>query len=123
RVREGQKRDSARKFRRNSTDAERAIWFLLRGRRFDDTKFRRQLPIGPYVVDFASIEHRIVVELDGSQHAGSASDTKRDAFLRSHGWRVLRFLNNDVLNHRDGVPQVVQQALTPTLSRKRERVR
>jgi len=97
------------------------MWFLLRDRRFDAIKFRRQLPIGPYVVDFASLRHRLVVELDGGQHAGSASDVKRDAFLAADGWRVLRFWNNDILENRDGVLEAVQQALTPTLSRKRER--
>jgi very-short-patch-repair endonuclease len=120
-MRNGQKRDAARKLRRNLTDAERAMWFLLRDRRFDGIKFRRQVPIGPYVVDFASIHHRLIVELDGGQHADSVSDVRRDAFLAAEGWSVLRFWNNDVLSNRNGVLEAIQLALTPGLSRKRQR--
>ena len=120
-MREGQKRETARKLRRNSTDAEHAMWYLLRDRRFDGVKFRRQVPVGPYVGDFASIQHRLIIELDGGQHATSKSDSARDAFLVAEGWRLLRFWNNDVLSNRSGVLEAIQQALTPTLSRKRER--
>jgi very-short-patch-repair endonuclease len=122
-MREGQKRDTARQLRRRSTDAERAMWFLLRDRRLGGVKFRRQLAVGPYIVDFASIQHWLVVELDGGQHADSISDAKRKAFLTENGWRVLRFWNNEALSNKDGVLLVIQQALTPTLSRKRERGR
>ena len=94
---------------------------MLRDRRFDGVKFRRQVPIGPYVVDFASVQHRLIVELDGGQHADSKTDAKRDAFLAAEGWRVLRFWNIDVLSNRNGVLEAIQLALTPTLSRKRER--
>ena len=129
-MREGQKRDTARALRRNSTDAERAIWRLLRDRRLEGIKFRRQVPIGPFVADFASITHRIVVELDGGQHADSLADKQRDAFLISEGWQVLWFWNNDVMRNRDGVLQSIAQAAAltrlgiadlATLSRKRER--
>ncbi len=129
-MREGQKRDTARALRRNSTDAERAIWRLLRDRRLEGIKFRRQVPIGPFVADFASITHRIVVELDGGQHADSLADKQRDAFLTSEGWQVLRFWNNDVMRNRDGVLESIAQAaaltrlgppVLATLSRKRER--
>jgi very-short-patch-repair endonuclease len=122
-MREGQKRDAARALRRNATDVERLMWRLLRDRRLNGIKFRRQVPIGPFVADFASIEHHLVVELDGSQHAESLSDVKRDAFLRAGGWHVLRFWNNDVMQNRNGVLERIEQAvaLTPTLSRKRER--
>jgi 2-isopropylmalate synthase len=123
-MREGQKRDLARALRRNSTDAEQIMWRLLRDRRLSGMKFRRQVPIGPFIADFASVEHRIVVELDGGQHAESTYDRRRDHFLRADGWRVVRFWNNDVMKNRDGVLQNLQQAiaLTPTLSRERERV-
>jgi very-short-patch-repair endonuclease len=121
-MREGQKRDAARKLRRNATDAEQMMWFLLRDRRLGSIKFRRQVPIGPYVADFASIQHRLVVELDGGQHADSPGDARRDAFLAGEGWRVLRFWNNDALINRDGVLEAILLALTPALSRKRERV-
>jgi very-short-patch-repair endonuclease len=120
-MREGQKRDAARTLRRNATDAEQMMWRLLRDRRLGGIKFRRQVPIGPYIADFASIEHRLVVELDGGQHADSLSDARRDAFLAADGWRVLRFWNNEALSNRNGVLEAIQRALTPTLSRKRER--
>jgi very-short-patch-repair endonuclease len=129
-MREGQKRDTARALRRNSTDAERAIWRVLRDRRLEGIKFRRQVPIGPFVADFASITHRIVVELDGGQHSDSLADKQRDAFLTSEGWQVLRFWNNDVMRNRDGVLESIAQAaaltrlgpsVLATLSRKRER--
>ncbi len=122
-MREGQKREAARALRRNATDVERALWRLLRDRRLNGIKFRRQVPIGPYVADFASIEHQLVIELDGGQHADSATDPSRDAFLAANGWRVLRFWNNDAMRNRDGVLESIEQAaaLTPTLSRKRER--
>jgi very-short-patch-repair endonuclease len=126
-MRDGQKRLAARVLRRDATDVERLMWLLLRDRRLQNIKFRRQVPIGPFVADFASIAHRLVVELDGGQHADSAYDTRRDAFLAAEGWRVLRFWNNDVMQNRDGVLLVIVEAaelaaaLTPALSRKRER--
>ena len=122
-MREGQKRDVARALRRNATDAERIMWRLLRDRRLDGVKFRRQVPIGPFVADFASVEHRLVVELDGGQHAESPSDAARNRFLAANGWRVVRFWNNEVMRNREGVFESIQQALplTPTLSRTRER--
>ena len=124
-MREGQKRDTARVLRRNATDVERILWGLLRDRRLGGAKFRRQFPIGPFVADFASVEHRLVVELDGGQHAESSSDMRRDHFLTSAGWYVLRFWNNDVMTNRAGVLERIVKAiaLTPTLSRKRERER
>jgi very-short-patch-repair endonuclease len=124
-MREGQKQKSARALRRNSTDVERLIWLTLRDRRLSGAKFRRQMPIGPFVVDFASIEYRLVVELDGGQHAECVSDVRRDRFLAAPGWRVLRFWNNDVTANREGVLEQIQEALalTPTLSRRRERER
>jgi very-short-patch-repair endonuclease len=123
-MREGQKRDVARALRRKATDAERLMWGLLRDRRLNRIKFRRQVPIGPCVADFASIAHLLVVELDGSQHAESTRDARRDALLRAKGWRVLRFWNNDVMGNREGVLACIVNAvaLTPILSRKRERV-
>jgi very-short-patch-repair endonuclease len=130
-MREGQKRDLARSLRRNCTDAERIMWRLLRDRRFSGMKFRRQVPIGPFIADFASVDHRIVVELDGGQHADSLHDWRRDRFLKAERWRVVRFWNNDVMKNREGVLQNLQQAVAltrlartgslGTLSRKRER--
>jgi very-short-patch-repair endonuclease len=122
-MRKNQKRDTARKLRRGATDTERVMWFLLRDRRLAGVKFRRQVPIGPYVADFASIQNHLIIELDGGQHADNAGDARRDAFLKANGWRVLRFWNNEALSNREGVLQVIHEALTPTLSRKRERER
>jgi very-short-patch-repair endonuclease len=113
-MRAGEKRDTARTLRRNATDAERAMWRLLRDRRLAGIKFRRQVPIGPFIADFASIAHRLVVEIDGGQHAESPSDARRDAFLAAEGWRVLRFWNNDVTQNRDGVLESIAQAAALT---------
>ena len=110
-MRKGQKRDAARFLRRNQTDAEQALWHTLRGRRFEGCKFRRQYPIGPFIADFACISHRLVIELDGGQHAARASDARRDAYLAREGWRVLRFWNNDVLRNRNGVTWSIADAL------------
>ena len=116
-MREGQKRDVARALRRNATATEAAMWRLLRDRRFCGIKFRRQVPIGPFIADFASIEHRLVIELDGSQHADSVSDRARDADLASNGWQVLRFWNNEVLSNRNGVLECIFEAVDRTLTR------
>ncbi|MBL0936736.1 MAG: endonuclease domain-containing protein [Rhizobiaceae bacterium] len=97
------KRSFARTMRREPTEAEDRIWHELRGRRLDRIKFRRQVPIGRYVVDFVCLEAMLVVELDGSQHAESAHDMVRDAELKTRGFRVLRFWNDDVLRDMNGV--------------------
>jgi very-short-patch-repair endonuclease len=85
------------------TDAERKLWYMLRGRRFADAKFRRQVPLGNYVADFLSYETRIVVEVDGGQHSGSASDAARDDWFSSQGFTVVRFWNSDILKNLEGV--------------------
>jgi len=97
------KRRFARSLRRDMTEAEQKLWLELRGRRLDLIKFRRQVPIGPYIADFACLEARLVVEIDGSQHADSVRDTARDAELKQRGFRVLRFWNDDVLRELDAV--------------------
>ncbi len=89
--------------RREPTEAEDRLWHELRGGRLDRIKFRRQVPIGRYVVDFVCLEAMLVVELDGSQHAESAHDMVRDAELKTRGFRVLRFWNDDVLRDMNGV--------------------
>jgi very-short-patch-repair endonuclease len=85
------------------TDAERKLWFALKGRRFDAFKFRRQVPTGPYIADFPCFESRLIVEVDGGQHAESARDAERDAWLGQNSFRVVRYLNNDVLQNLEGV--------------------
>jgi very-short-patch-repair endonuclease len=85
------------------TDAEAKLWFALRDRRFAQFKFRRQVPIGPFFADFVCFDARIVVELDGGQHADSASDTRRDRWFANNNFVVLRYWNNDVLQNLEGV--------------------
>ena len=96
----------ARQLRRDQTDAERAIWRRLRGRQLGGAKFRRQHPVGPYIVDFFCEEHRLVVEIDGGQH-GPETDRQRTAYLETQGLTVLRFWNDDVLRSPDGVVQTL----------------
>mgnify|MGYP000850504731 CR=1 FL=1 len=91
------KRSFARKLRREMTEAEDKLWHELRSRRLDGIKFRRQVPIGPCVADFACLDSRLIVELDGTQHAESHRDAKRDAELNRRGFRVLRFWNDEAL--------------------------
>src|SRR6476646_7326264 len=93
------------------TDAERRLWYRLRAHRFDGHKFKRQIPIGPYVVDFASLGRKLVIEVDGGQHADNQRDTVRDSYLCREGFRMLRFWNNDVLRNTDGVLEVILSAL------------
>lgn len=94
---------AARALRARMTDAERKLWFALRDRRFAAFKFRRQVPIGPYIVDFVCFELRVIVEVDGGQHADSAADIERDKWLAENEFRVLRYWNNDVLQNLEGV--------------------
>jgi very-short-patch-repair endonuclease len=102
----------AQDLRNNATDAERLLWSRLRRRQLGEFKFRRQRPIGRYICDFVCLEASVVVELDGSQHVIDAPyDDKRDAFLRSAGFRVLRFWNGDVLSRTDSVVETIYEAL------------
>ena len=94
---------SLKALRSNQTDAELRLWYHLRAHRFMGLKFRRQKPMGPYVVDFVCIECRLIVEVDGGQHAGSASDARRDAWLQARGFSVLRFWNNEVMQELEEV--------------------
>ena len=102
----------ARLLRKNPTEAERLLWSKLRRRQLGDFKFRRQRPIGPYICDFVCLEARVIVELDGSQHLEEAKyDARRDAILRSNGYRVLRFWNADVLYRTDSVLDTIFAAM------------
>ena len=93
----------ARALRREQTDAERQLWFVLRDRRLSATKWRKQFPLGPFIVDFVCLEHRLIVECDGSQHADSVRDRQRDAWLTSQGFQIARFWNHEVLKERENV--------------------
>jgi very-short-patch-repair endonuclease len=101
----------ARTLRAQQTDAERVLWRFLRNR-FTGTKFRRQQIIEPYIVDFACFEKRLIVEVDGSQHMEDvAYDDNRTLFLRSQGFEVVRFWNNEVSGNMEGVLEVIRIAL------------
>ncbi|HVM85325.1 MAG TPA: endonuclease domain-containing protein [Candidatus Binatia bacterium] len=102
----------ARRLRRQSTDAELALWKHLRGRRFEGWKFRRQVPMGRYIVDFFCLEAGLVIEVDGGQHdRDRRKDEIRTAYIASHGYRVIRFWNNDVLSNIEGVLEQVLSTL------------
>jgi very-short-patch-repair endonuclease len=104
--------DYARHLRNTATEAERRLWQRLRRRQMNGFKFRRQRPIGRYVCDFVCLEAAVVVELDGSQHVTqSRYDDQRDAFLRSNGFRVLRFWNGSVFSEPEAVVQTIMEAL------------
>jgi very-short-patch-repair endonuclease len=120
----------ARSLRANSTDAERIIWSALRAHRLNGASFRRQTPIGPYVVDFICHAARLAIEIDGGQHFESKQeqrDASRDAYLTGKGYRVLRFNNYDVMINRQGVLETIAAAIgrapSLTLPRKRGRGR
>ncbi len=101
----------ARGLRREMTDAERRLWWLLRSRQMENHKFRRQHPVGRFFLDFACVACRLAVEADGGEHAGSAHDDRRTAWLKAEGWRVLRFWNNDILQNGEGVVETILRAL------------
>jgi len=101
----------ARGLRQSATDAECKLWYRLRSRSIDGLKFVRQEPIGPYVADFVCRERRLVVEVDGSQHAESKRARIRDQWFAEHRYRVLRFWNNDVLTNINAVLEVISLAL------------
>jgi len=101
----------ARRLRKDSTNVERLFWSHVRNRRLDGFKFRRQYEVAGYVVDFICTEARLIVEMDGGQHAIGASDAIRDARLMQDGYRVLRFWNNDVLANIEGVIETVLNIL------------
>jgi len=106
-------RERAKALRRDPTEAERALWNHLRMRQLEGHKFRRQQPLGRYIVDFVCLEKRLVVELDGGQHAEQTdSDEERTAWLEARGFHVLRFWNHDVLNNIEAVKEVIRGALS-----------
>jgi len=103
--------DKARRLRRNMTDAERVLWRALR-QSLPVYHWRKQVPLGPYFADFASHSAKLIIEVDGGQHATEAAyDANRTTFLQAQGFRVLRFWNIDILSNIDGVLRMVAQAL------------
>ena len=106
----------AKMLRERSTEAEKVLWRKLRARQLEGYKFRRQQPIGHYIVDFVNFEKGIIIELDGGQHATDReSDTEREAWLRGEGFQIIRFWNNDVFQNLEGVLEVIRRNLTVPL--------
>ena len=111
------RRATARRLRVNSTAAEALLWRELRKLETKGTHFRRQVPIGPYVADFACMASRLIVEVDGSQHGNEPNrlrDEKRTCWLESEGYRVIRFWNNDITQNPTGVLDTIYAALYGT---------
>jgi len=105
-------RSNAKRMRHRPTDAEKKFWWQVRAGRLGGFKFKRQYPIGPYIADFVCFERRLIVELDGTQHAHQQEyDAARTAFLESKSFRVMRFCNYSVLTNVDGVTAGVWAAL------------
>jgi very-short-patch-repair endonuclease len=107
----------AQQLRKKSTEAEKILWRHLRLKQIEGCKFRRQQPIEDYIVDFVSFDKRIIIEVDGGQHAtDKINDSARDAWFRANGFEVLRFWNNEIFENLDGVLEVIRNTLlTPTL--------
>ncbi|TXH33498.1 MAG: endonuclease domain-containing protein [Rhodospirillaceae bacterium] len=102
----------ARKLRREPTDAENKLWSLLRRRQIDGHHFRKQVPIGDFVVDFACLKMRLIIEVDGGQHAlRQQQDAQRSEYLMKLGYQILRFWNNDILQNPEGVLGRLREAL------------
>ncbi len=103
---------TARKLRRNTTDAELMLWLALRNRRLNGHKFKRQVPFGPYVADFLCVEAKLIIEADGGQHAEEIiNDLERSRYFESQGYRVLRFWNNEILRNLEGVLETIAAEL------------
>jgi very-short-patch-repair endonuclease len=97
--------------RSQQTDAEHRLWQIVRAHRFAGYKFRRQVPLDFYIADFVCFARRLIVEVDGGQHAGSTSDEQRDTYLQKHGFRVLRIWNSDIFENEEGVAELILSAL------------
>ena len=107
----GELRKRAKTMRSAPTDAEHRLWQILRAHRFVGFKFRREVPIEHYIADFVCFNTRLIVEVDGGQHADNDRDAKRDAFLASQGFRILRIWNNDLFTNENGVAELIHSAL------------
>jgi very-short-patch-repair endonuclease len=105
----------AKDLRKRSTDAERNLWNKLRAKQIQGLKFRRQEPIGRYIVDFVCYERQVIIEVDGGQHAAAiAEDSARDTWLSSQGFKVMRFWDHEVLTNIQGVLGSILEALSPS---------
>ena len=115
----------SRELRQNSTEAERKLWPHLSARKLKGVRFNRQFPVGQFICDFVSRERKLVIEIDGGQHAVHAEyDARRTRFLEAHGFSVIRFWNNEVMDNLEGVLDVIARTLdnmpSPSPSRRRE---
>ncbi len=104
--------NKARSLRKNQTDVEQLVWKHLRNRQFYNYKFRRQFPIEPYIADFVCLDLKLIIELDGGQHASQIDyDNQRSLFLEQRGFKVIRFWNNDVIENTVGVLEAIHLAI------------
>jgi very-short-patch-repair endonuclease len=113
-MRDGQKLDIAKQLRVDSTPAEKRLWEQLRNRQLAKQKFRRQAPIGPYIVDFICLERKLIIEIDGWTHSTEAevsNDKRRTAYLESQGYKVIRFHNAEIKEGMDEVLTLIAEAL------------
>jgi very-short-patch-repair endonuclease len=101
----------ARRLRRTMTDAEKKLWRHIRADQLDGNRFRKQVPVGVYVVDFCCLRKMLVIEVDGGQHAENRRDMSRTQWLERQGYQMLRFWNNEVLTNIDGVLAVIVERL------------
>jgi very-short-patch-repair endonuclease len=108
-------KNNSRHLRNNMTDVERMLWAKIRGKQLQGFRFRRQHPLGVYIVDFICLELKLVIELDGSQHMQQQEyDMKRSQWLQKNSFTVMRFWNNDVLDNLDAVVQSIYNHLPPS---------
>lgn len=114
---ESQSQIFAKELRKNLTAAEQKLWFDLKGKRLGGFKFRRQMPIGPYIADFACISAKLVIEVDGATHGTQRErkhDEKRTLFLNSKGWQVIRFTNEEIFKRRNDVLDHILKQCSPS---------
>ena len=113
-MRDGQKLETAKQLRVDSTPAEKRLWEQLRNRQLKKQKFRRQVPIGPYIVDFICLERKLIIEIDGWTHSTEAevsNDKRRTTYLESQGYKVVRFHNAEIKEGMDEVLTLIAEAL------------
>ena len=120
-----ERRTRARELRRNATDAEVRLWRAISARKIAGVRFNRQVPIGPFICDFVCRGRRLIVEVDGGQHAEDAvGEESRTRYLQFEGYRIIRFWNNEILENLEGVVTEIGRVLaslpSPNPSRKRE---
>ena len=119
-MRDPRTQSRARKLRHQLTDSERCLWRYLRRHYLDGHRFRRQVPMGPYIADFACLDPALIIEVDGGQHQSEQGyDSARDAYLAQRGFRILRFWSNEVLAQTEAVLEVIRRTLQEEEAKKR----